>query len=289
MISSPRWPCAAAGLTTTRAAGGRPAPSSLQAGCGTPARSNARRCSRLSVTRAAVAASSGCGSPSAAATSAATRTGPSVPGEIRPPARSRRASASTALRIHRRDLLEAVGEALAHAERLRIGVARDRLDAEPPRRRIGAELAGTRAEDDEGRRRNRQLRAETCAAHHAGLSAYQRIVRSRPSSKPMRARQPTSSRRLVGRADVAVDLARPVGHVRDQGARLAEAVADALGDALDVDVDPGRDVQHLARDALERRADDRRDRLARCPRRAASPGSRCRRRAPSAGDPAAPR
>ena len=60
-------------------------------GCGTPSRSNARRCSRLSVARAAVAGSMGCGRPSAAATSAATRTGPSVPGEIRPPARSRRA------------------------------------------------------------------------------------------------------------------------------------------------------------------------------------------------------
>ena len=57
-------------------------------------------------------------------------------------------------RVHRRDLLEAVGQARAHAERLGVEVACDRLDAEPPRRQIGAELAGARAQDDEGLRRN---------------------------------------------------------------------------------------------------------------------------------------
>ena len=57
------------------------------------------------------------------------------------------------LGIHGRDRLETIDEALAHAERLGVAVAGDRLDAEPARRGVGAELARPGAEHDERRRR----------------------------------------------------------------------------------------------------------------------------------------
>ena len=58
-----------------------------------------------------------------------------------------------------------------------------------------------------------------------------------------------------------VDLAEPLGDERLQRRRLAEGVEHGIGDVRDRDVDAGRDVQHLARDVLERRGDHGLDRL----------------------------
>src|SRR5947209_13848224 len=60
---------------------------------------------------------------------------------------------------------------------------------------------------------------------------------------------------LLGRADVAVDLAQPLGDVTDEMRRLAEGLEHERGDVGDGDVDAGRDVQHLAGDRLDRRVD----------------------------------
>ena len=88
--------------------------------------------------------------------------------------------------------------------------------------------------------------------HQASFSRYQVIVCSSPSLE-RRARTPAEQPLgLVGRADVPVDLAEPLGHVRfsDAACRARRA---RVGDVGHRDVDPGRDVEHLARDARRRR------------------------------------
>ena len=66
---------------------------------------------------------------------------------------------------------------------------------------------------------------------------------------------------LVRRADVAVDLPEPLGDVHLGRARVADRVEHQIGDVRHGDVDPRRDVHDLAREPVDRRVDQRLDRL----------------------------
>ena len=182
------------------------------------------RCRRLSVARTAASGVTGCGSPSAAATRrghghAAVGPGASSAGcavaRRAPPSRPPRPSSRPARR----------GRPGRGGGRARPGPRRrprsGRRAAGPP---AGAELRRAGAEYDQRVRRSGAAWSPSRAEvdHQAALSRYQRIVRSRPSVEG-RGRPPSEpGRGLLRRADVAVDLARPLGDVPDHVARHAE-------------------------------------------------------------------
>jgi hypothetical protein len=60
---------------------------------------------------------------------------------------------------------------------------------------------------------------------------------------------------------VTVNLSGPLRHVHRQRRRLADGFEHRLGDARHRDVDAGRQVDHLARDAVDVGRDDRLDAL----------------------------
>ena len=69
------------------------------------------------------------------------------------------------------------------------------------------------------------------------------------------------SRHLVRRADVTVDLPEPLRHMHLRRARVADGLEHEVGDLGHRDVDARRDVDHLARERVERSVDQRLDRL----------------------------
>ena len=97
--------------------------------------------------------------------------------------------------------------------------------------------------------------------HQASFSRYQATVCSSPSAKVVRARQPGESGHLVRRADVAVDLSEPLRDVHLRRLRLADALEHEIGDVGHRDVDARGDVDDLARELVDRRLDQRLDRL----------------------------
>src|SRR5207253_6995673 len=81
--------------------------------------------------------------------------------------------------------------------------------------------------------------------------------RAREATLERRARRPVAEAPdLLGRADVTVDLARPLLDVLLQRRRLPEQGEHELGDLTDGDVDARGNVQDLPRDVLDRRRDD---------------------------------
>ena len=251
--ASPFWPCRSGALTThgspSRSTAARASSSERQTakrGCGTPASAKRSRWRELRRREHA---------PSAARSDAAARaaprrarrsaTGQSIPGErSRRPAR-RRASRSIAGLVLGRDDRPPRRRSGTRAPRVAVD-ARSSNEAVLPR---GLRAARSAPRPPLGR-------GDGCgrspppvpATRPDSRGTTRRCARARRSND-VRARQPVSRSRLVGRADVAVDLAEPLRHVRLQSARLAEAVEHEVGDVRDGDVDAGRDVDDLACDA----------------------------------------
>ena len=212
-----RWPWRSAALTTAGIR--RAAPVSDQAGWGTPAAARALALRELVGRQlGAVARSSGCGRSS----SSARPRRPPAPAS-RCPARSGRAAPPRAPSAARRST-----SSLETATSPRAGSASQTTVRTPSalRRVDRVALRGPAAEDDEvgASDRLRGLsRRPGPPATMPGCPGTSAIVRSRPSSNGD-ARAPAEQLgRLVGRADVAVDLARPVGDVVLEARRACPA------------------------------------------------------------------
>src|SRR3989442_1122849 len=113
-------------------------------------------------------------------------------------------------------------------------------------------------------RRSLCLNLDTARPATIGSSGCGRATRfdtrAATVSKRLPPPPPEQPLRLRGRADVAVDLPRPLVDVHLLRSRPADRLEHLLGDLEDADVDPGRDVDHLADDLLEVGLDDGLDR-----------------------------
>ena len=254
----PFWPCRSGALTTTGPEiSGRSSspPTTHERGCGTPLHRRAARAGGACSWRAPrSAARSGAAGPSAAIR-AATPTGQSVPGAMIPSISSAPTSRSIAgsSSVERMQRRSASGNPGAPG-------SRSTTATQSPRARAASSRPSWAGPAPRTRRRAVPWRGSLSTT---SLSRYHATVRSKPSSKEVRAasravpapcRGPKPMRRRPGRARsgrCAADAAR----------RACRARRARRWRCRRPDVDARRDVDHLAGDRVDRRLDHALDRL----------------------------